>query len=78
MYFILYLVKVTQTIHIITITLLHIVYLVTKALLLPSPLLHLSHGHILYIAGPSYNGHCDGSCKGLNLGSHVFSSADSE
>jgi hypothetical protein len=46
MYFIFYLIEVTRTIHIITVTLLHIVHLVTEALLLLSPLLHLSHGHV--------------------------------
>jgi hypothetical protein len=48
-YFSLYLVEVTQTIHIIVVTLLYIVNLITEALLLPSPLPHLSHGHVRYI-----------------------------
>jgi hypothetical protein len=52
MYFILDLVEATQTIHIIAITLLHIIHLVTEVLLLPSPLPHLLHGHIWYIVLP--------------------------
>jgi hypothetical protein len=52
MYFSLHLVEVTQTIHIIAVTLLHIVHLITESLLLLSPLLHLLHGHILYIVLP--------------------------
>jgi hypothetical protein len=51
-YFIFHLVEVTRTIHIITVTLLHIVHLVTEALLLPSSLPHLSHGHIWDIVLP--------------------------
>jgi hypothetical protein len=51
MYFILHLIEVTKTIHIIVVTLLHIVHLVTKPLL-PSPLLDLSHGHVRYIVQP--------------------------
>jgi hypothetical protein len=51
-YFISYLVKVTQTIHIISVTLLHIVHLVMELLLLISPLLDLSHGHVQYIVHP--------------------------
>jgi hypothetical protein len=43
MYFIFHLVEVTRTIHIIVVTLLHIVHLVMEALLLPSP---LPHGHV--------------------------------
>jgi hypothetical protein len=46
MYFILYLVEVTQTIHIIAITLLHIIHPIMEALLLPSPLSHLSHDQV--------------------------------
>jgi hypothetical protein len=52
MYFIFYLIEVTRTIHIITVTLLHIVHLVMEALLLPSPLSHLSHGHVWDIVLP--------------------------
>jgi hypothetical protein len=52
MYFIFYLVEVTQTIYIIAVTLLHIIHIVMEALLLPSPLLDLSHGHIWYIVQP--------------------------
>jgi hypothetical protein len=51
-YFILYLVEVTWTIHIIVVTLLHIVHLIMEALLLPSSLPHLSHGHVQYIVWP--------------------------
>jgi hypothetical protein len=78
MYFIFYLIEVTRTIHIITVTLLHIVHLIMEVLLLPSPLLNLSHGHVRDIVLPPYTGHCDGSSKGSNLAVHVFSSADSE
>jgi hypothetical protein len=52
MYFILDLVKVTRTIYIITVTLLHIIHLITKVLLLSSLLSHLSHGHVRYIVLP--------------------------
>jgi hypothetical protein len=52
MYFIFHLVEVTRTIHIIIVTLLLIVHLVTEALLLPSSLPHLSHGHIRDIILP--------------------------
>jgi hypothetical protein len=46
MYFYFHLIEVTRTIHIITVTLLHIIHLVTEAFLLLSPLSHLSHGHV--------------------------------
>jgi hypothetical protein len=49
MYFILNLVEVTRTIHIIVVTLFHIVHLIIEMLLLPPPLPHLSRGHIWYI-----------------------------
>jgi hypothetical protein len=49
MHFIFYLVKVTQIIHIISVTLLHIVHLITEPLLLTSPLLDISHGHVRFI-----------------------------
>jgi hypothetical protein len=49
MHFIFYLVEVIRTIHIIVVTLLHIVHLVMEALLLSSPLSHLSHDHVRYI-----------------------------
>jgi hypothetical protein len=52
MYFILHLVEVTRTKHIIAVILLHIVHLVTEALLLSSPLLYLSHDHVRYIVLP--------------------------
>jgi hypothetical protein len=78
MYFIFHLIEVTRSIHIITVTLLHIVHLIKEALLLPSPLPYLSHGHIRDIVLPPYTGHCDGSSKCSNLAIHVFSSADSE
>jgi hypothetical protein len=48
-YFILYLVEVTRTIHIIVVTLLHIIHLITEALLLLPPLSHLLHDHVRYI-----------------------------
>jgi hypothetical protein len=51
-YFIFYLVEVTRTIHIISVTLLHIVHLVMESLLLTSPLPGLSHDHIRYIVHP--------------------------
>jgi hypothetical protein len=79
MYIIFHLIEVTRTIHIITVTLLHIVHLVTEALLLPSPLPHLSHGHVRDIVlPPPYIGHCDGSKKRLKSSVHVFSSVDRE
>jgi hypothetical protein len=49
MYFILYLVEVSKTIHIIAITLFHIIFLVMEVLLLLSPHSHLSYDHIRYI-----------------------------
>jgi hypothetical protein len=52
MYFIFHLIEGTRTIHIITVTLLHIIHLITEVLLLPSPLPHLSHGHIRDIVLP--------------------------
>jgi hypothetical protein len=52
MYFILQFVEFTRTIHIIVVTLLHIVHLVTEALLFPSPLPHFLHGHVRYIVLP--------------------------
>jgi hypothetical protein len=52
MYFILYLVEDTWIIHIIVVTLLHIIYLITKMLLLLYSLSHLLHGHIRYIVRP--------------------------
>jgi hypothetical protein len=52
MYSILDLVEVTRTIHIIVITLLHIVPLIMEALLLPSPIPHLSHNHVRCIVLP--------------------------
>jgi hypothetical protein len=52
MYFIFYLVEVTRTIHIIPVTLLHIIHLITEALLLSSPLPDLSHGHARYMVHP--------------------------
>jgi hypothetical protein len=51
-YFVLYLVEVTRTIHIIVATLLYIVHLITEPLLLPSLLPDLSHGHVRYIVQP--------------------------
>jgi hypothetical protein len=51
-YFIFYLVEVTQTIDIIVVTLLHIIHLVTEVLLLMSPLSDLLHGHVWYIVHP--------------------------
>jgi hypothetical protein len=51
-YFSLHLVEVTRTIHIIAVTLLHSVCLVTVVVLLPSPISHLSHGHVRYIVLP--------------------------
>jgi hypothetical protein len=76
MYFIFYLVEVTQTIHIIAIILLHIVHQVIEVLLLLSPLPHLLHDHIQYIVQPIIHRPLDMSSKGSNLGSHVFNSAD--
>jgi hypothetical protein len=55
MYFILYLVEVTRTIHIIAVTLLHIVHLITEALLLSSPLLHLSHAWPRPVHSPAHH-----------------------
>jgi hypothetical protein len=52
MHFIFYLVEVIRTIYIIAVTLPHIIHLVTEALLLLSPLLYLSHGHVWYIVQP--------------------------
>jgi hypothetical protein len=52
MYFILNFVEVTRTIHIIVVTFIRIIHLVTEALLFPSPLLHLSRGHVRYIVWP--------------------------
>jgi hypothetical protein len=52
MYFIFYLVEVIRIMHIIVVTLLHIVHLVTEALLLSSPLPDLSHGQVRYIVQP--------------------------
>jgi hypothetical protein len=78
MFFIFHLIEVIRTIHIIIVTLLHIVHLITEAPLLPSPLPHLSHGHVRDIVLPPYTSHCDGSSKDSNLDVHVFSSADSE
>jgi hypothetical protein len=49
MYFVLNLVEVTKTMHIIVITLLHIVHLVMEALLLLPTLPQFSRGHIRYI-----------------------------
>jgi hypothetical protein len=51
-YFIFYLVEVTRTIHINSVTLLYIIHLVTEPLLLTSPLPDLSHDHIQYIVHP--------------------------
>jgi hypothetical protein len=78
MNFIFHLIEFTRIIHIITVTLLHIIHLVTEALLLPSPLSHLSHDHVQDIVLPLYTGHFDGSSKGSNIAVYVFSSADSE
>jgi hypothetical protein len=52
MYCILNFIEVTQTIHIIVVTLLHVVHLVTEVLLLPSPLPHLLCGYVRYIVRP--------------------------
>jgi hypothetical protein len=52
MYFIFHSVEVIQTIYIIVVTLLHIVHLITEALLLPSSLPHLLYGHVRYIVLP--------------------------
>jgi hypothetical protein len=51
-YFIFNLVEVTRTIHIISVTLLHIIHLVREPLLLTSPLSDLSHDHVRYIVHP--------------------------
>jgi hypothetical protein len=56
MHFTINLVEVTESIHIIVVTLLHIIYLVTEALLLPHPLLHLSRDHVRYIVDPVIQG----------------------
>jgi hypothetical protein len=56
MHFTLNLDEVTGTIHIIVVTLLHIVHLVMEVLLLSPPLPHLSHGHIRYIVEPVIQG----------------------
>jgi hypothetical protein len=52
MYLIFYLVEVTRTIHIISVTLLHIIHLITEPLLLTSTLPDLLHGHVRYIVHP--------------------------
>jgi hypothetical protein len=51
-YFIFYLVEVTRTIHIISVTLIHIVHLVTEPLLIMSSISDLSYDHIRYIVHP--------------------------
>jgi hypothetical protein len=51
-YFIFNLVEVTRIIHIISVTLLHIIHLVMELLLLTSPLPDLSHDHVRYIVHP--------------------------
>jgi hypothetical protein len=78
MYFILDFVEVTWTIHIIAITLLHIIHLVTEALLLPSPLLHLSHGHFRYIFLPLIHRPLRWVKQRLKSGLPCLLSADSE
>jgi hypothetical protein len=52
MYFILSLVEATRTIHIIIVTLLHIVHLVTKVLLLWSPSASFAWSHPIHTPAP--------------------------